>query len=259
MKLLQQMTWEGWACHEQFFLLFSLLTFHNFTSNASGQPFLFTSHSPHPLPLERCKVNISIGLQWPVSAALIPTLLFEGSIVPDLLAWFACLWIMAKEPRSGLLPSTHFSLSWVWSSKHIWITVIYPYGMESLILGYMLRRPRRAVCPDTVTPPTVHYWLRHSIPVWTYTKHMGVNSPDAPHTGARAEGRRCLRSSVYNFVAPRGPSSHQSNPDAINWRRGDLKCETVSSLSRRSFEFRVSVTFESETEWYSCYLNAPQT
>lgn len=69
-----------------FFLLSSLLTFHNFTSNVSGQPFLFTSHSPHPLPLERCKVNISIGLQWPVSAALIPTLLFEGSIVPDLLA-----------------------------------------------------------------------------------------------------------------------------------------------------------------------------
>ena len=100
-----------------FFRLFSLLTFHNFTSNASGQPFLFTSHSAHPLPLERCKVNISIGLQWPVSAALIPTLLFEGSIVPDLLAWFACLWIMAEEPQSGLLPSTHCSLSGVWSLK----------------------------------------------------------------------------------------------------------------------------------------------
>lgn len=27
-------------------LLFSLFTFHNFTSNASGQLFLFTSHSP---------------------------------------------------------------------------------------------------------------------------------------------------------------------------------------------------------------------
>ena len=88
--------------------LSSRLTFHNFTSNVSGQSFLFTSHSTHPLPLERCKVNISIGLQWPVSAALIPTLLFEGSIVPDLLAWFACLWIMAEKPESGLLPSTHF-------------------------------------------------------------------------------------------------------------------------------------------------------
>lgn len=102
-----------------FFSFLSLLSFHNFTTNVSGQPFLFTSHSPHPLPLERCKVNISIGLQWPVSAALIPTLLFEGSIVPDLLAWFACLWIMAKEPQSGLLPSSHLSLSSVWSSKHI--------------------------------------------------------------------------------------------------------------------------------------------
>lgn len=54
-------------------------------SNVSEQPFPFTSHFPHPLRLERCKVNISIGLQWPVSAALIPTLLVEGSIVPDLL------------------------------------------------------------------------------------------------------------------------------------------------------------------------------
>lgn len=82
------------------------------------QPFLFASHSPHPLPLERCKVNISIGLQWPVSASLIPTLLFEGSIVPDLLAWFACLWIMAKKLQSGPLPSTYFSLSRGWASKH---------------------------------------------------------------------------------------------------------------------------------------------
>lgn len=94
-----------------------LLTFHHFTSNATGQPFLLTSYTLHPLPLERCKVNISIGLQWPVSAALIPTLLFESSIVPDLLAWFACLWIMAREPLSGLLPSTPFLL--IWSSKHI--------------------------------------------------------------------------------------------------------------------------------------------
>lgn len=97
------------------------------TSNVSGQCFLSTSHSPHPLPLQRCKVNISIGLQWPVSTALIPTLLFEGSIVPDLLAWFACLWIMAKEPQSGLLPIYPFShiyeLQWY----------IYARGMESLL------------------------------------------------------------------------------------------------------------------------------
>lgn len=163
-----------------FFRLFSLLTFHNFTSNATGQPFLFTSHSAHPLPLERCKVNISIGLQWPVSAALIPTLLFEGSIVPDLLAWFACLWIMAEEPQSGLLPSTHCSLSWVWSLKHIWITVIYPYGMEPLILGHI---PCGVGCTDTVMQtiprPSAQHRLRYSIPV--YTKHMGVNSPGTPH------------------------------------------------------------------------------
>lgn len=50
----------------------------NFTSNVSKQPFLFTSHFQHPLGLARCKENISIGLQWPVSAALIPTLVFEG-------------------------------------------------------------------------------------------------------------------------------------------------------------------------------------
>lgn len=103
-----------------FSLLFphpSLLTFHNFTSDATGEPFLLTSYSLHPLPLERCKVNISIGLQWPVSAALIPALLFESSIVPDLLPWFACLWIMAREPLSGPLPSTPFLL--IQSSKHI--------------------------------------------------------------------------------------------------------------------------------------------
>lgn len=164
-----------------FFLLFSLPTFHNFTSKASRQPFLFTSHSPHPLPLERCKVNISIGLQWPVSTALIPTLLFEGSIVPDLLAWFACLWIMAKEPQSGLLPSTHFSLSQVWSSTYIWITVIYPYGMEPLILGHILCGLGCTVCGDSVTqttPQPVVQHCRYSIPV--YTKAMGVKFPRYP-------------------------------------------------------------------------------
>lgn len=177
------MTWEGQACHKHFFLLFSLFTFHNFTSNASGQPFLFTSHSPHPLPLERCKVNISIGLQWPVSAALIPTLLFEGSIVPDLLAWFACLWIMAKEPQYGLLPSTHFSLSQVWSSTHIWITVIYPYGMESLFLSHIpcslgctVYRYCHTGCTSALQRK---HWLRYSIPVCT--KGKGSSSPDAPH------------------------------------------------------------------------------
>lgn len=120
----------------------------------AGSSFLFTSHSPHPLPLERCKVNISIGLQWPVSAALIPTLLFEGSIVPDLLPWFACLWIMAEEPQSGLLPSTHFSLSWLWSSKHIWITVIYPYCMEFLIFSCIQYRLALSVRRDTTVRDT---------------------------------------------------------------------------------------------------------
>lgn len=131
------MTWEGQACHVHFSFP-PLLTFHNFTSNVSRQLFLFTSYSPHPLPLERCKVNISIGLQWPVSAALIPTLLFEGSIVPDLLPWFACMWIMAKEPQSGLHPSTHLSLPQVWSPKTYRNHTTY--SMEPLILCLLLYR-----------------------------------------------------------------------------------------------------------------------
>ena len=142
-----------------------------FTSNVSGQPFLFTFLSPHPLPLERCNVNISIGLQWPVSAALIPTLLFEGSIVPDLLAWFACLWIMANEPEGWPSPSVQFSFSWVWSSKHTVceITVIYLYAMDSVILSRTLHGLGCTVCIDTVmqsTPqPTIQQWLRYSIPL----------------------------------------------------------------------------------------------
>lgn len=125
------MTWEGQACHKAY--THTLLTFHNFMSNATGQPFLLTSSTPHLLPLERCKVNISIGLQWPVSAALIPTLLFESSIVPDLLAWFACLWIMATESQSGLLPSTHFLLltGLKLKTSTVWFTVIYTLMLQS--------------------------------------------------------------------------------------------------------------------------------
>lgn len=115
----------------------------------AGSPF-FHPHSLHPLPLERCKVNISIGLHWPVSAALIPTLLFEGSIVPDLLAWFACLWIMAKKPQAGLLPSTHFTFLCVWNSKHTRNKVICPYRIDFLHshdvydVGWDVREPRPA-------------------------------------------------------------------------------------------------------------------
>ena len=179
-------TWEGQACHKDFFpLLFphpGLLTFHNVTSNPTRQPFLLTSSSPHPLPLERCKVNISIGLQWPVSAALISTLLFESSIVPDLLAWFACLWIMAREPLSGLLPSTPFLL--IWHSKHI----LYDSALQ------------RAAAWNA--RPSVQHWLRFSIPVCV--RHTCGNSPDAPPLFS---GQRwvILKSGSYNFAVPEGP------------------------------------------------------
>lgn len=46
-----------------------------------------------------------------------------------------------------------------------------------------------------------------------------------------------LGSGSYNFIRPRGPSSHQSNTDMVNWCRGDFKCAAVSSLSFGLFEF----------------------
>lgn len=218
------MTWEGQACHKHFFSFFPpLVTFHNFTSNVSRQPFLLTSHSPHPLPSERCKVNISIGLQWPVSTALIPTLLFEGSIVPDLLAWFACLWIMAEEPQSGLLPIEPFLLMigpelktyMTYFDIRLWSRSPRPYTTWT---GMHCMQRFGPACPALCT---VKHWLRYSIPV--STQHVW----EFPRYPALLFEQRqvILRSGSYNFVVPHGPSCHQSNSDMINWCRGDFNVQ----------------------------------
>lgn len=198
-------TWEGQACRKDSFFSLpsphpSLLTFHNFTSNATRQPFLLTSYSPHPLPLERCKVNISIGLQWPVSDALIPTLLFESSIVPDLLAWFACLWITAGQPLSGLLPSTPFLL--IWSSKHI----LYDSGWY-ILLCYGTARPPPNTGPK---PAAISAALTQVFNPSLHPPHV-CKFPRCPHVVAWTEASNTKKWQLQ-FCRARWPSVSSITP-----------------------------------------------
>lgn len=224
------MAWEGQARHKHFSLLFSLRTFHNFTTNASGQPVLLTSHSPHPLPLERCKVNISIGLQWPVSAALIPTLLFEGSIVPDLLAWFACLWIMARQPQSGLLPSALFLLITGLKLKiyTVWLTVIYTLMLWSLSSSAELYTWTGMHCRQCSTDSGIQS---------QFTTDTCLQIPQVPYTGVWTEASNTKKWQLQFCCAT------WTFMSSITHWHDKLVRAAVSSLSPRVFEFGVSISF----------------
>lgn len=155
------MTWEVQARHVDSsprpLFLPSVIFF--FASNVSRQPFFFSPYTLHIHYLcgdakwtFQLDCNGQLALLW-------SPLCSEGSIVPDLPAWFACLWIMGRTPQSGLDLSSHFSLWYVWSSKHIGITVIYTYGMDSLSL------PRSATATySTPTKTYCIYLLSHKPP-----------------------------------------------------------------------------------------------